>query len=75
MLGASFVMYALPILFTLLGVKTSLFWETTPISGLPAGISGTMGPVAPTGGANAVDSSENTKANLTDNIHTTSKNS
>lgn len=28
-MGASFVMYGLPVLFTLLGVKTSLFWQTS----------------------------------------------
>jgi len=33
-MGASFVMYGLPVLFTLLGVKTSLFWETSGLSGV-----------------------------------------
>ncbi len=33
-MGASFVMYGLPVLFTLLGVKTSLFWETAGLSGV-----------------------------------------
>lgn len=75
MLGASFVMYALPVLFTLLGVKTGLFWEPTTISGLPSGISGTIGPVAPTSGAKVVkeiDTSKDQK-NLLDIKHSTSK--
>lgn len=33
-MGASFVMYGLPVLLTLLGVKTSAFWESSGITGV-----------------------------------------
>ncbi len=35
-MGASFVMYGLPVLLTLLGIKTSAFWETSGITGVSA---------------------------------------
>ncbi|AWR96288.1 cytochrome B6 [Acidianus sulfidivorans JP7] len=41
-MGASFVMYAIPVLFTLLGVKTSMFWTTEGISAVPSNFTGAM---------------------------------
>ncbi|MEM0279498.1 proton pump complex quinol oxidase subunit SoxB [Metallosphaera sp.] len=36
-MGASFVMYAIPVIFSLLGVKTSAFWEVSGTTGIASG--------------------------------------
>ncbi|ARM75281.1 proton pump complex quinol oxidase subunit SoxB [Acidianus manzaensis] len=62
MMGASFVMYGIPVLFTLLGVKTSLFWTTGPmvsVGGLPGPGSG---PIA-SSGVKATGGNEKTESN------------